>query len=83
MVLTMSGLELDLRQAVMEVPEAILHIKASLSGIELRVPPGWQVVAQLRATLGAIEDKTTPEPSPGHRLVLRGEVVLGGLEIKN
>ena len=41
------------------------------------------VVVQLAATLGAVEDKTVAPASPGHRLVLRGEMTLGGLEIKN
>jgi len=81
--LTFGGLELDLRQAVMEAPEATLHIQATLSGVEIRVPRDWQVVVQLSATMGAVEDKTSPPPSPGHRLVLRGEVTLGGVEIKN
>lgn len=81
--LTFGGLELDLRQAVMEAPEATLHINATLSGVELRVPRDWQVVVQLSATMGAVEDKTSSPPSPGHRLVLRGEVTLGGVEIKN
>lgn len=81
--LTFGGLELDLRQAVMEAPEATIDIQATLSGIEVRVPRDWQVVVQLAATLGAVEDKTVAPASPGHRLVLRGEMTLGGLEIKN
>ena len=83
MALTFGGLELDLRQAVMEAPEATIDIQATLSGIEVRVPRDWQVVVQLAATLGAVEDKTVAPASPGHRLVLRGEMTLGGLEIKN
>ena len=35
------------------------------------------------ATLGAVEDKTQAPATPGHRLVLRGEMTLGGLQIKN
>lgn len=81
--LTFGGLELDLRQAVMEQAEATIDINATMSGIELRVPRDWQVVVQLAATMGAVEDKTTAPPAPGHRLVLRGELMLGGLEVKN
>jgi predicted membrane protein len=81
--LNLGGLELDLRQAVMEQAEATLQINASFSGIELRVPRDWQVVVQLSATVGAIEDKSQPPASPAHRLVLRGETVMGAVEIKN
>ncbi len=80
---TFGGLELDLREAVMDGSEATLNISATFSGIELRVPREWQVVVQLRATMGAVEDKSVPPASPSHRLVLRGETIFGGVEIKN
>lgn len=80
---TFGGLELDLREAVMDGPEATLTLNATFSGIELRVPRDWQVVVQLSATMGAVEDKTVPPASPGRRLVLRGETMFGGVEIKN
>ena len=81
--LTCGGLELDLREAVMDGPEATIHINASFSGIELRVPRDWQVSVQMSATLGAVEDKSMAPPAASHRLVLRGETIFGGVEIKN
>jgi len=77
------GVELDLREAVMVVPEAVITIRASFGGIEMRVPRDWQVSVQMSATLGGVEDKTVPPASAAHRLVLRGETVFGGVEIKN
>lgn len=77
------GVELDLRQAVMDGPEATLTIAGKFSGIELRVPRHWQVSVQMRSSLGGVEDKTVPPPTSEHRLVLRGETVFGGVEIKN
>jgi len=77
------GVELDLREAAMAGPEAILTIDGKFSGIELRVPRHWQVSVQMSSTLGGVEDKTVPPPSPEQRLVLRGETVFGGVEIKN
>lgn len=77
------GVELDLRQAVMAGPEAALTIDAKFSGIELRVPREWQVLVQMSSTLGGVDDKTAPLPSAQHRLVLRGETVFGGVNIKN
>jgi hypothetical protein len=77
------GVELDLRQAVMDGPEAVLEISARFSGIELRVPREWQVVVDIAPTLGGVDDKTVPPMNPTQRLVLRGDTVFGGVEIKN
>lgn len=51
------GVELDLRQAVMNGPEAVLEVSARFSGIELRVPREWQVVVDIAPTLGGVDDK--------------------------
>jgi predicted membrane protein len=80
---TFGGLQLDLREAVMEVPEVTIFVDAKFSGIELRVPRDWQVMVQMRAAWGAVEDKTETPTVAHHRLVLRGETVFGGFEIKN
>ncbi len=77
------GVELDLREAVMAGPEATLTVDGKFSGVELRVPRHWQVSVQMSATLGGVEDKTVSPPAAEHRLVLRGEMVFGGVEIKN
>jgi predicted membrane protein len=77
------GLELDLREAGMDSPEASLDIHATFSGIEIRVPRDWQVSVQMSTRMGAVEDKTAPPVAATHRLVLRGEIYFGGVEIKN
>ncbi len=77
------GVELDLREAVMDGPEATITISASFGGVELRVPREWQVVVQMSATMGAVQDTSAPPASPSHRLILRGEALFGGVEIKN
>jgi hypothetical protein len=81
--ITFGGLELDLREAVMDGAEASVDISATFSGIELRIPREWQVVVQMSATMGAVEDKSLPPAAANHRLVLRGESLFGGVEIKN
>jgi len=80
---TFGGVELDLTQATIEGPEARLDIFARFSGIELRVPRDWQVVVEVMSTFGGVENKTVPPMSAGPRLVLLGEVMFGGVEIKN
>ncbi|HET7868331.1 MAG TPA: DUF5668 domain-containing protein [Burkholderiaceae bacterium] len=77
------GVELDLREAVMDGPEATITISASFGGVELRVPREWQVVVQMTATMGAVQDSSAPPAAPSHRLILRGEALFGGVEIKN
>lgn len=81
--ITFGGLELDLRDAKMEGAEAVILVHATFSAIELRIPRDWEVVPQVSVTLGAVEDKTISPNSPMHRLVLRGETVFSGVEIKN
>ena len=78
-----SGLELDLREAVMDGPEVAIQIDGTFSGIELRVPRDWLVVVHLSATMGGVWDKSTPPATPNHRLILRGGTTFGYVEIKN
>jgi hypothetical protein len=80
---TFGGVELDLSQAVMDGPEAVLELSARFSGIELRVPRDWLVVVQVAPTLGGVQDHTVPPMNPTQRLILRGEATFGGIEIKN
>ena len=44
---TFGGVELDLSQATMDGPEAVLELSARFSGIELRVPREWLVVVEV------------------------------------
>lgn len=81
--LTFAGLELDLRDAVMDGQQATLQVNATFSSIELRVPRDWQVVVQIRATMGNVEDRSTTPAVPAHRLILVGETVIAGVEIMN
>jgi predicted membrane protein len=79
---TLGGIELDLRQASIK-GEAVLQVETFMGGVAIKVPPEWQVLVQVSPTLGAVEDKTVPPMNPTQRLVIKGEVVVGGIEIKN
>jgi predicted membrane protein len=79
----MGGCELDLRHAAID-GEAVLEVFALWGGIEIRVPEDWTVVSRVTAVLGGVDDKTrAPQAAARHRLVLRGFVVMAGVEIKN
>ncbi len=81
----LAGCELDLRDAVFNTGEdVIVDITAVFGGIEIRVPPNCTVVSRVVPILGSVEDKTSSMPAtPGARLLLRGSLVLGSIEVSN
>jgi predicted membrane protein len=79
----MGGCEIDLRHASID-GEAVVDVFALWGGIEIRVPPDWTVVSKITPILGGVDDKTRPpQGALRHRLVLRGFVVMAGVEVKN
>jgi predicted membrane protein len=81
----MGGCELDLRQAAIEPGGvATIDVLAVMGGHDIRVPENWSVVTRVVPFMGGIEDKRTgPKAGASATLVLRGFVMMGGLEIKN
>ena len=89
----MGGVQIDLRQATIPPgEEAVIDVFVVMGGGEIIVPPSWTVVTPLVPVMGGIDDKRLP-PLPGAadstgsrpapRLVLRGLLVMGGIEIKS
>ena len=89
----MGGYQIDLRQATIPPgEEAVLDIFTAMGGGEIIVPPTWTVATPIVPLMGGIDDKRIA-PLPGTvgatggkaapRLVLRGLVMLGGIEIKS
>ena len=79
----MGGCELDLRHAAIN-GEAVFEVFALWGGIEIRVPEDWTVISHVTPILGGVDDQTRPPQNAGrHRLVLRGFIVMAGIEIKN
>jgi predicted membrane protein len=81
----LGGAKIDLRNATIKSGDAVIDTFAMWGGIEIIVPRGWSVSVQGTPILGAYEDKSEqhPEIAGGPRLVVRGVVVMGGVEIKN
>ena len=82
------GVELDLTEANIQANEATLAITTIFGGVEIRVPPTWQVAFRGAPIFGGIEDKTRTarvnDPTVNLKtLVITGAVIFGGLEIKN
>ena len=80
----MGGCEVDLREARIANPPAVLDVFAFWGGVEIRVPVDWEVDAQVTAILGGFEDRTGRGPvDESQRLVVRGMAMMGGVDIRN
>ncbi len=81
---TLGGYELDLRGAQMVGEEAILELDVTMGGVELRVPRNWRVDVESSPFMAAVENHTScSDPTTAKHLIVRGRVVMGGVEIKN
>jgi predicted membrane protein len=87
----MGGYQIDLRQAVIPPgEEATLEIFTLMGGGEIFVPTSWTVATPIMPIMGGIDDKRIPalpggvdSGKPAPRLVLRGLLLMGGIEIKS
>ena len=79
----MGGCEIDLRQAAIH-GEAVIDVFAMWGGIEIRVPENWTVIGRVMPLMGGFDDTTRPpKEATEHRLIVRGVVLMGGIEVKN
>jgi hypothetical protein len=79
----MGGIELDLRNATMDRPEAVLDVSTVMGGVRIRVPDTWTVVSRVNSVMGGYKDNTRHPENDDHRLVLKGTVLMGGLQVSN
>ena len=80
----MGGVVLDLRQAQLADGHAEIDVFAFWGGIELYVPLDWMVRIDATPIMGGVEDsRRGVSADPRKTLVLRGGVLMGGIEIKN
>ena len=79
----MGGCEIDLRQASIN-GEATIDIFAMWGGIDIRVPEDWVVIGRVTPVMGGYEDTTRPPQGlAAHKLIIRGVVLMGGIEVRN
>lgn len=80
----MGGVELNFGAAKLAEREATLELLAIMGGIELYVPPDWQVSIDVTPVMGAVDDNRSSPPVEGaQHLRLTGFVLMGGVEIKD
>jgi hypothetical protein len=79
----MGGVELDLRKASWgNGTPALVDVVAFWGGIEIKVPEGCTVDAQVVPVMGAFENKVdSPAVPGGPRLVLRGHAIMGAVVV--
>jgi hypothetical protein len=85
MTAVMGGCELDLRHASIQPgSEPVIDVFAFWGGIDVRVPDDWVVVSRVLPIMGGYVDKSHP-PKSGttKQLVMRGLVIMGGVEVRN
>ena len=80
----MGGIKLDLTSARMEGDSAVIEVFAFWGGVEIYVPPDWTVTSEVTTLLAGFIDKRRPTTVvPTKHLVIKGMVVMAGVEIKN
>lgn len=80
----LGGVKIDLKDAGITAPEAVIDVFAFWGGIEISVPEGWAVINRVVPILGGADDRTRPSTDPmAKRLVIRGICVMGGVEVKS
>lgn len=80
----MGGIKLDLSSARMEGDNAIIEVFAFWGGVEIYVPPDWTVTSEVTTLLAGFIDKRRPTSIvPTKTLIIKGMVVMSGVEIKN
>jgi hypothetical protein len=80
----MGGGKLDLREAAIAEGQAVVRVLALMGGFEILVPDTWNVIVEATPFLGGVDLKARTSLNPSApRLIVRGFVMMGGLEIKN
>ncbi len=80
----MGGVVADFRSASPADGRAVVDVFAMWGGIEIIVPVGWRIIGEVTPILGGFDDSTVPPVDPAApTLVIKGSVVMGGIEVKH
>ncbi len=79
------GSEFDLRQVEIASDFAVIDVFTLFGGTKFVIPEGWNVKSDAISILGSLSDKRVVHPNPAESktLVIKGLVMLGGVEIKS
>jgi predicted membrane protein len=78
------GVELDLRQAQVSPEGCTLHVTSIFGGVEILVPPNWDLLISGVPVFGGIESRNPVEDSElkKEKVRVKCTVAFGGVEIK-
>lgn len=80
-----AGTALDLRHTTIVEGETYIDLNCTCGGIELFVPPHWNVVYDIDTSMGGVEDNRLSgviDIDTSRKLVLRGRLLFGGVVVK-
>ncbi len=80
------GLEIDMTEVyLIKGNNNVLEITAICGGISLKISKEWSIKNEISPIMGGIEDNITEMPGayidPAAEIILRGSVIMGGVEI--
>lgn len=76
---------LDLRRTTLEGEQTVIDLNCSFGSVELFIPSTWNVQMEVDAAMSGTKDKRlqTIDMDYHHKLIVRGDLSFGNLEIKN
>ena len=80
------GYKLDLEKATLAPEGAVVEVFSFWGGVEILLPDHWAVDVRVVPFMGGFDEKGRsgrPVPADAPRLLIRGFVVMGGLEVKH
>ena len=78
----LGSVELDLRDTIIK-GSATLDVSVVLGSLELSVPHEWNIESHVTPILGGVDSRALNSGKPGApTLIITGEVILGGVDIK-
>jgi predicted membrane protein len=81
-VMVFSGGEIDLSQVKTDLTEIDLEISSVFSGAGLIIPKDWKIKSNANIFLGGVDTSKAQGGDGNVTLVIHGEAVFGGIEVK-
>ena len=82
----MGGVELDLTNCYLSKEGCIIDLSVVMGGVSLKISREWNIQSEITPIMSGIEDEdqysNNVHIDPAATIILRGSVVMGGIEIK-
>lgn len=82
----MGGVELDMTNCYLSKEGCIIDLSVVMGGISLKISREWNIKSEITPIMSGIEDEDQYSDNvhidPAATIILRGSVVMGGIEIK-